>query len=50
MNAICDDDDIKAISFVGSNVVSCLIIVCFFHFFDFIDSSFVTLNAILSEN
>jgi hypothetical protein len=30
VNAICDDDDIKAISFVGSNVVSHLIIVCFF--------------------
>jgi hypothetical protein len=29
VNAICDDDDIKAISFVGSNVVSHLI-VCFF--------------------
>lgn len=25
MNAICDDDDIKAVSFVGSNVVSDLI-------------------------
>jgi len=28
VNAICDDDNIKAISFVGSNVVSDLILVC----------------------
>jgi hypothetical protein len=32
VNAICDHDDIKAISFVGSNVVSHLIMIVFSNF------------------
>jgi len=54
VNAICDDDDIKAISFVGSNVVSHLILVWFLHFMILCYSSFGDLklpegNPYLSE-
>jgi hypothetical protein len=47
VNAICDDDDIKAISFVGSNVVSYLILVCFFILLIFCDLIFYFLYTFI---